>query len=93
MDRTELKGGLKDNWTAPVAHYEMGVICWKRRAVAAKEGSGLEEEERWVRECKEWVEKAAKWEGYELDARFGVKVATAQDTLKRWMEKKGLGTG
>ncbi len=83
VDKAELKGGTKDDWTAPAAHYEMGVICWMRR----REGGKGEEE--FVKECEGWVEKAAKWEGYELDARIGLKVATAQDTLRKWREKRG----
>ena len=88
--RAELKGGLKDDWTAPAAHYEMGVICWMRRAEAAKEGKGLKVEEKWVAECETWVDKAAKWESYELETRIGLKVATAQDTIKKWRERRGL---
>ncbi|KAL9604555.1 MAG: hypothetical protein Q9219_000520 [cf. Caloplaca sp. 3 TL-2023] len=84
VDKNELKGGSRDDWTAPCAHYETGVCCWMRR----KEGGKSEEE--WVRECEGWVEKAARWEGYELDARVGLKIATAQDTLKKyWEAKKG----
>lgn len=37
----------------------------------------------------QWIEKAANWEKYELDARIGLKIATAQDTLRRWHEKEG----
>lgn len=37
----------------------------------------------------QWIEKAATWEKFELDARIGLKIATAQDTLKRWHEKEG----
>ncbi|KAL8949315.1 MAG: hypothetical protein Q9222_004571 [Ikaeria aurantiellina] len=81
IDRAELKGGLRDDWTAPSAHYERGAVCWMRR----KEGGGKSEME-WVKECESWVEKAAKWESYELDARIGLKVATAQDTLKKYWE-------
>ncbi|CAL8583345.1 Mitochondrial outer membrane protein iml2 [Xanthoria parietina] len=83
IPNSELKGGLKDDWTAPCARYEMGVAAWLRR----KEGPGAKKEEvEWVRECEGWVEKAAKWESYELDARVGLKVATAQDTLKKYWE-------
>lgn len=81
IDKTELKGGFKDDWIAPAAHYEMGVICWMRR-----KASGIEQERRCVKECETWVETAAKWESYELDARIGIKIATAQDTLKKWKE-------
>ncbi len=83
IDKAELKGGNKDDWTAPAAHYEMGVICWMRRREAGGKG-----EEDHVKECDMWVEKAARWEGYELDARIGLKVATAQDTLRKWRERR-----
>lgn len=89
VNRHELKGGLKDDWTAPVAHYEMGVICWVERAEAAPDGKGLNAEEALVRESESWIDKAAGWESYGLDARIGLKIATAQDTLKKWREKYG----
>lgn len=37
-----------------------------------------------VQECKEHIEKVAKWEAFELDARVGLKIATAQETIRRW---------
>ena len=88
VDKIELKGGLKDDWTAPAGHYEMGVICWMQRGEATKRNAGIEVEEKWVQECGSWVDKAAKWEGYTLDARIGLKIATAQDTIRRWNEKR-----
>lgn len=109
IDKAELKGNHRDDWTAPAAHYEMGVICWMRKAAgesvareghvsagkekaSEKEGEGeARDETDWVRECEGWVEKAAKWEAYELDARIGVKIATAQDTLKKWHGRGGAG--
>jgi hypothetical protein len=60
-DRAAFKGHLKDDWTCPSAHYEMAVICWKE-----KERRGTEA----ITECREWLDKAAKWESYELDARL-----------------------
>ena len=42
-----------------------------------------------VKECGEWIEKAAGWESYELDARIGLKITTAKDTLKKWNERYG----
>lgn len=88
IDKADLKGGYRDNWSAPAAHYEMGVICWMRKADVAGGGAAGKERARdeasWVRECEEWVEKAARWEGYELDARIGMKITVAQDTLKKW---------
>ena len=87
VNKADLKGGFRDDWTAPAAHYEMGVICWMRRSDVLKTGDE-QGEELLVRECEKWIDKAAKWEAYELDARIGLKVATAQDTLRRWNEKK-----
>lgn len=92
IDKAELKGGYRDDWTAPAAHHEMGVICWMRKTDVTSEqrseAGSKRGEADWVGECEEWVEKAARWEGYELDARIGLKVATAQDTLKKWKQKR-----
>lgn len=106
VDRAELKGGLKDDYTAPAAHYEMGVVNWMQRldvvvAAAAQnnseqqqsnwtlqEGKKKGDEAAYVRECEAFIDKAAKWESYELDARFGLKIATAQDTLAKWRKSK-----
>lgn len=95
IDKGELKGGFKDDWTAPAAHYEMGVICWMRKKENDKNSSHVNHHERaavadeayWVRQCEGWIDKAARWESYELDARIGLKIATAQDTLKKWKAK------
>ncbi|KAL2221251.1 outer membrane protein iml2 [Thermoascus aurantiacus ATCC 26904] len=37
-----------------------------------------------VRECKEYLEKAAKWESYELDARIGLKVTAGMEAIQKW---------
>ncbi|KAI9674775.1 MAG: Mitochondrial outer membrane protein iml2 [Caeruleum heppii] len=82
-DKALFKGHLRDDWTAPCANYEMAVICWMERGEmgeAEKKGS---REEELVKECAEWLDRAAKWESYELDARIGLKVTSAQDTLKK----------
>ena len=94
VDRAELKGGLKDDYTGPAAHYEMGVINWMQRLDATRnreQCNGTEAkggEAAYVRECEAFIDKAAKWESYELDARFGLKIATAQDTLAKWRKSK-----
>lgn len=77
QDRNAFKGPLKDDWTCPSAHYEMGVLAWVEKDVP-----GVDERTK-VAECEAWVEKTAKWEAYVLDARIGLRVTTAQDTLKR----------
>ncbi|KAI9683172.1 MAG: Mitochondrial outer membrane protein iml2 [Trizodia sp. TS-e1964] len=76
-DRGAFKGHLRDEWTCPSAHYEMAVICWQEG------GAGGGRTEAQLRECREWLDKVAKWESYDLDSRVGVKIATAQDTLKQ----------
>lgn len=50
-DKNELKGGLKDDWTAPAANYEMGVNCWMQRGEASRDGNEPEVK-KWVRECE-----------------------------------------
>jgi hypothetical protein len=57
----DFKGGLKDNWTLPVAHYEMAVTYWKDYCEDGKTVS--------LNEAKKWLDKAAGWEAYDLDAR------------------------
>ncbi|DAA73099.1 TPA_exp: Uncharacterized protein A8136_5024 [Trichophyton benhamiae CBS 112371] len=50
------------------------------------EATRAAEDERRVQECKEWLEKVYRWETYELDARIGLKVTTAQETITKWEE-------
>lgn len=76
-ERAEFKGQLRDDWTCPVAHYEMGAVCWMQR------DGGAGDAER-VRECGEWLEKVARWESFGLDARIGLKVTMGLDTLKKY---------
>ncbi len=78
-DRALFKGHLRDDWTCPTAHYEMAANFWSER-----DGSGSGKDVERVRECGECLEKVARWEGYDLDARIGLKVTTAQDTLKKY---------
>lgn len=42
-----------------------------------------------VGECREWIDKASKWESYDLDARMGLKVTTANDAVRKWEAKHG----
>ena len=95
VELAELKGGLRDDWTAPAAHYERGVISWMQRVEMAErmqrdisDKGAVDEELRYVKDCEAWIDKAAKWEAYELDARIGLKIATAQDTLAKWRKAR-----
>ena len=87
-DKLHFKGGFKDDWTSPVAHYEMAANLWAMRERSPGQ-EGSEENKRRVREAKEWLEKTSRWESYSLDARIGVKVTSGLDTIKRWEERYG----
>ncbi|EAW07801.1 TTC39/IML2 family protein [Aspergillus clavatus NRRL 1] len=50
----------------------------------ADSSKSLEYEREKVHKCKEYLEKAAKWESYELDARIGLKVTAAMEAVQKW---------
>jgi hypothetical protein len=51
----------------------------------SKAGNGNSEvEKQMVHECKEYLDHAARWEGYELDARIGLKVTAANEAVRKW---------
>ena len=94
-EKQEFKGNMKDDWTAPTAHYEMGACLWAEREgieerEREKEGVMERDRER-IKAAEGWVEKAGKWEAYELDARVGLKVATGLETLRAWRGKNDSG--
>ncbi|KAJ6006269.1 Outer membrane protein IML2 mitochondrial/Tetratricopeptide repeat protein 39 [Penicillium sp. IBT 35674x] len=43
-----------------------------------------EAERKLVRDCKQHLETAAKWESYEMEARVGLKVTAGKDALQKW---------
>ena len=71
-----------DVWTLPVAHYELAVLRWTR---AGGEDGNREE----LQKCNDELYKVEHWESYELEARVGLKIRTARETLKR----VGIGQG
>nr|POE71397.1 mitochondrial outer membrane protein iml2 [Quercus suber] len=64
-----------DTWTLPVAHYEMAVCLWEE---AGREGgdAGL------LKQSSEEIAKVENWESFDLEARVGLKIATARETMK-----------
>ncbi|RHZ60210.1 TTC39/IML2 family protein [Aspergillus thermomutatus] len=56
----------------------------KESAGPAETENSLQYEREKVRKCKEFLEKAAKWESYELDARIGLKVTAAMEAVQKW---------
>lgn len=97
-DKALFKGNLKDDWICPVAHFEMAANLWMERPtyIAAHGGpesetdgskesaAGGDIERQKVQQCKEYLEKAARWESYELDARIGLKVTAAMEAVQKW---------
>lgn len=76
-----------ETWPLPVGCYEVAVCAWDEYMI--KTGHGEKEAEEELEECRKWVTKVAKWEGYDLDARMGMKVRTAQETLRK-LAKDGV---
>lgn len=104
-DKSLFTGHLKDNWIHPVAHFEMAANLWMERpgyiavhdapATESKIANGEEvtqPERQQVRECKEYLEKAARWESYELDARIGLKVTAAMEAVRKWESTHSIPT-
>jgi len=74
----DFKGGVKDNWTCPVAHYEMAVGYW---ADYSESGDIAD-----LKESSKWLDKVAVWETYDLDARVGMRVKAGTETIKKEFE-------
>ncbi|KAL5393269.1 hypothetical protein DPSP01_000096 [Paraphaeosphaeria sporulosa] len=79
-DRTLFRGAGKDSWTAPCARYEMAASIWREA-----DADGRPETRREIlEECKKYLIEVSGWESYDLDARIGMKVTTAKNTLRRY---------
>lgn len=90
-DKSLFKGHLKDDWVHPVAHFEMAANFWMERPTYQKlhghsdaVSGDVEVERKQVRECKEYLEHAGRWESYELEARIGLKVTAAMEAVNKW---------
>lgn len=65
-----------DTWPLPVAHYEKAVCFW--------EEAGRQDGDRDVLKlCSDELATVERWGGFELDARIGLKLTTARETLRR----------
>lgn len=63
-----------DNWSLPIAHYEKAVCIWQ--AAGGQDGDRGE-----LKACSDELAKVENWGSFELDARFGLKLTTARQTL------------
>ncbi len=59
-----------------MAHYELAVCYWVE--------AGREDGDRaTLRTCSDELAKVEKWESFDLEARVGLKITTARETLKK----------
>lgn len=65
-----------DTWSLPVAHYELAVCLFE-------EAGGQDGDANLLRKCSAEIAKVEGWESFELEARVGLKVATARETLRK----------
>ena len=65
-----------DTWPLPTGHYENAVCYWNK---AGGEGG----DKALIQKCSDELTKVENWESFELEARIGLKVRTARETLKR----------
>ncbi|CCF35736.1 breast cancer protein [Colletotrichum higginsianum] len=100
-DRAAFKGPTKDEYPLPMAHYEMAAVAWfeacqpEKRAAAADEPADAEGQAKATAtyrktktdECQEWLDKVVAWEAFVFDARLGMRVQAALETLK-WFKNK-----
>lgn len=64
-----------DAWPLPVAHYEMAVCYWQE-ADSGDRGAAL-------KKCSAQLKIVESWESYDLEARIGMKITTARETLRK----------
>lgn len=60
----------------------MAVLSWHEKDLKP------EDHDAKFRDCETWLQKCAGWGAYTLDARIGMKVNTAIDTVERYKDKK-----
>ena len=70
-------------WALPVGCYEVAVCSWEAYLALDRAGATEDAKEKELDVCRTWIDKVAKWEGYELDTRVGMKVRTGQETLRK----------
>jgi hypothetical protein len=65
-----------DTWPLPTGHYENAVCYWNK-------AGGESGDKALIQKCSDELTKVENWESFELEARIGLKVRTARETLKR----------
>ncbi|KAF3767209.1 hypothetical protein M406DRAFT_79659 [Cryphonectria parasitica EP155] len=95
QDRALFRGEFRDDWPAPCAHYELGVLAWKEGCDSKCWPQEADEQQietfrrDRIKECEEYLEHVKTWEAFVLDARVGMKVQSGIDTIAWLKGKKG----